>query len=94
MQHRGFIAIVFVIGCATGSVASQLVVPKARAGTTAVRWEYYCGRVAAGTLTTELNKAGEQAWELMTIAPATHTRAFGGDFEVDAFAFCAKRALP
>jgi len=93
MQHRGFIAIVFVIGCATGSVASQLVVPKARAGTTPTRWEYYCGRVEAGGLTTALKTAGAEGWELVNVVPARQGTAFA-TIEVADFTFCAKRALP
>jgi hypothetical protein len=39
MKHNGIIAIVFVVGCATGGVAAQLVVPPVRAGTSSTRWE-------------------------------------------------------
>lgn len=41
MKQRGIIAIVFVVGCATGGVAAQLVVPPVRAGTSPTQWEYH-----------------------------------------------------
>jgi hypothetical protein len=37
MKRHGFIAIVFIVGCATGGVASQFVLPPARAGTNPTR---------------------------------------------------------
>jgi hypothetical protein len=67
MQHRGFLVIIFVIGCATGGVASQLVVPAARAGTTLTRWEYLSGPLDVDTMSSVLNQAGVQGWELVTI---------------------------
>lgn len=90
MKHRGFIAIIFLIGCATGSVASHLVVPSARAGTAATRWEHVCDRFDDAVLTEQLNKAGEEGWELVSVAPAHQTLARS----VDAYTACMKRALP
>src|SRR5690348_6309430 len=59
MKHNGIIAIVFIVGCATGGVAAQLVVPPVRAGTSPTRWEYQCaeaGFIADGSLTAKLNQ--------------------------------------
>lgn len=93
MKHRGFIAIIFVIGCATGGVTSQLVIPTARAGTTPTHWEHFCGRVGTGSLTTHLNAAGAEGWELVSIAPARQETSFGNT-TVAEITFCAKRAAP
>jgi hypothetical protein len=72
MKHSAIIAIVFVIGCATGGIAAQLVVPSARAGTSPTRWEYQCAQVgsAATDVTTALNRLGAEGWELASVAPA------------------------
>jgi hypothetical protein len=92
MKHRGFIAIIFVIGCATGGVASQLVVPPARAGANPTRWEHFCGEVDPGSLTAQLNKMGAEGWELASVAQ--HHRTWSDGTSLDAFMFCSKRALP
>jgi hypothetical protein len=92
MKQRGFIVIVFVIGCATGSVAHQLVVPPARAGTTPTRWEHFCSEVDGDALTAELNKMGVEGWELASVAPHHLVGNFGTKH--DGFIFCSKRALP
>jgi hypothetical protein len=93
MKQRGFIAIVFVIGCATGGVASQLVVPPVRAGTNPPRWEYLCARIGAGSLTAQLTKMGAEGWELASAMPA-HQDTSIGETTTDAFTVCTKRALP
>ena len=92
MKHNGIIAIVFVVGCATGGVAAQLVVPPVRAGTSPTRWEYQCALVGspAADLTAGLNKLGAEGWELASLAPET----IHGGFHVEAYTLCAKRALP
>jgi len=92
MKQGGFIAIVFVIGCATGRVAGQFMVPPARAATTPTRWEYFCLRVPSGALTSTLNSAGAEGWELASVTPADAGGRFGGD--VDVFVSCSKRPLP
>ena len=88
MKHNGLIAIVFVVGCATGGVAAQLVVPPVRAGTSPTRWEYHCAGAETtddGGVTSTLNKLGAQGWELASMAPAyAHNR----------YLVCTKRALP
>jgi len=85
MKQRWFVASIFVVGCVTGSVASQLVVPPVRAGTQPVRSEYLCGSAEYGRLTATLNQLGAQGWELVT---ASHVPGLGTS------SFCAKRALP
>jgi hypothetical protein len=92
MKHRGFIALIFVIGCATGSVASHLVVPPARAGTTATRWEHLCDEVDDTVLTEKLNAAGAEGWELVSVGQHHLIGTVGTKH--DGFVFCAKRALP
>jgi hypothetical protein len=90
MKHSGIIAIVFVIGCATGGIAAQLVVPPARAGTSPTRWEYQCARVdtEVADVAANLNRLGAEGWELVSVAPATSSRGTYG------YMLCAKRALP
>jgi hypothetical protein len=92
MKHRGFIAIIFVIGCATGGVASQVIIPPVRAGTTPTRWEHLCLEADPGSLTAQLNKMGAEGWELASMAP--HHRTVGGTTDLDTFIFCSKHALP
>ena len=97
MKHNGILGIVFVIGCATGGVAAQLVVPPVRAGTSPTRWEYQCASVDAEQgeeATSPLNKLGAAGWELVSIVPAAVSgAAFRGNV-VYKYTLCAKRALP
>jgi len=91
MKHRAVLAILFLIGCATGGVASRLAVPPARAGTAAVRWEHYCSDVAPDALTDDLNKMGVEGWELVSLAP--QMKIVAGHSSDESIVFCAKRAL-
>ncbi len=94
MKQSGIIAIVFIVGCATGGVAAQLVVPPVRAGTTPTRWEYQCATVGTeGGMTSGLNRLGAEGWELVSMAPASTASAPGAS-RVEAYTLCAKRALP
>lgn len=62
-------------------MANNLVVPKARAGTTVTRWEYTC------TSETEaFNSFGAQGWELVGAA----TKSFAGLVDSK---WCFKRPL-
>jgi hypothetical protein len=88
MKHHGLIAIVFVIGCATGGVAAQLVVSPVRAGTTPTRWEYQCTGAETDDVAKTLNRFGAEGWELASMAPQ------GAGVYVRAYTLCAKRALP
>lgn len=94
MKHNGIIAIVFVVGCATGGVAAQLVVPPVRAGTAPTRWEYHCTTVGAGggRVTPTLNQLGAEGWELAGMVSQESTGAgYGG---TEGYTLCTKRALP
>jgi hypothetical protein len=83
MKQHVLIALIFVIGCATGGVASKLVVPPARADTNPTRWEYHC--VDMNDLeATKLNPLGAEGWEMVSVA--VHPRNF--------FTSCFKRAAP
>ena len=88
MKHNGIIAIVFIVGCATGGVVAQLVVPPVRAGTSPTRWEYQCaeaGFIPDGTLAANLNKLGAEGWELVSMELLGLNRMH---------VVCAKRPLP
>jgi len=102
MKQRSALALLFIVGCATGGVAAQLVVPPVRAGTSPTRWEYQCASVgtvwldademAAATKAT-LNKLGAAGWELASVAPAKWQGSQLG-YSTGAYMLCAKRALP
>ena len=93
MKHNGIIAIVFIVGCATGGVAAQLGVPPVRAGTSPTRWEYQCvgADIHVEDVTDTLNKLGAQGWEL--IGMGSRGILFGGNGSVTGY-MCANRALP
>lgn len=94
MQQRGFVAVIFLIGCATGGVASQLAVPAARAGSAAPRWEYYCAQVQRVSAQ-QLNTYGAEGWELVSLFPSHLERELvSKDLGADEFAYCFKRPLP
>jgi len=100
MTQRGWIAVIFLVGCATGSVASQLVIPPIRAGTQPQRWEYLCAQSSPETnkLTPALNNAGGAVWELVsTVAARLESEGLGSvstGLHADSYVFCFKRALP
>ncbi len=83
MKHT-FLGLVFILGCATGGVASHLVIPPARAETPAARWEYLCGQ--GDVSSKQFNQAGVQGWELAAMSVLTHNH---GDETV----FCFKRRI-
>ncbi len=95
MKRPFALSIMFIIGCATGGVASQLVVPPVRAGTNPTRWEYFCAGTKPDTMAQDLNKLGSQGWELAT-SFVSHYDALpqSGPLTADFFGFCFKRALP
>jgi len=76
----------FLVGCAASVVASQLVIPSARAGTNPQRWEYFCMYAvpqAGGRTKSDVeafNRAGAEGWELAVVATET--------------TWCFKRQLP
>jgi hypothetical protein len=93
-EAPALIAIIFLIGCATGGVTSQLVVPPARAGTSPTRWEHFCATVGPGpeAVTIALNAQGGQGWDLVSVTPNDQRTSAGAGR--DAFLVCSKRALP
>lgn len=95
MKHTGIVAVVFIVGCATGGVAAQLVIPPVHAGAAPIRWEYQCLNVPAGDggVTLTLNRYGLEGWELVSMAP-TNARPEFGVYRVDAYTLCTKRAMP
>ena len=78
-MKRSSIALVFVLGCIGGGVASRMADSPARAqGPGApTRWEYNCGTNADNKA---MNDAGAQGWELVS------TSSRGNDV-----LFCFKR---
>jgi len=73
------ISVAFVAGC----VASQFIVPPARAGTNPMRWEYACPIDTSPAWNDSsialANRMGAEGWELVTAASK---------------ALCFKRPLP
>ena len=64
------VAVVFLFGCATGGVSSQLVVPKASAqqAATLTKWQYHCDfDSSAGEWEAAANRAGSEGWELVSL---------------------------
>jgi hypothetical protein len=93
MQSRLAIAVVFVVGCVAGGAASHVTIPAARAETNPAHWEYTCieaDRTESFDFpVNELNKAGAQGWELVSMLPVK--KDLGG---YDKFGFCFKRPAP
>jgi len=81
MKHT-FLGLVFILGCATGGVAAQFVIPPARAEGLAARWEYFCGH--GDVSSAQFNQAGGQGWELAAMTVLTHNAG-------DEIVFCFKR---
>ncbi|HEY5944010.1 MAG TPA: hypothetical protein VIV40_00890 [Kofleriaceae bacterium] len=97
MKRPVTLAIIFIIGCATGGVASQLAVPPVRAGTNPTRWEYSCVASQTGKINEGLNQMGAQGWELVSGFVTRFEGVSGGGLNnqgADSYAFCFKRALP
>lgn len=96
MQQRSALALLFLLGCVSGGVAAQLVVPPVRAGTSPTRWEYACVSASTygGRVTATANKLGAEGWELVSAAPASQAKGWGDNYNTDAYMLCAKRALP
>jgi hypothetical protein len=83
MKRNLSYVLLFVFGCATGGVASQVAVPPARAGTNPARWEYSCGSLDESQLKGTMNKMGAEGWELVT-----------GSATGPSHVFCFKRPMP
>ncbi len=85
LTKTGIALAAFLAGCGASAVASQVVIPKARAGTNPARWEYLCLKAqpeldSRRTSDVEaFNRAGAEGWELAG---------------VDSAGWCFKRPLP
>jgi hypothetical protein len=97
MKRPVLTSLVFVIGCAAGGVASQVVIPPARAGTSPTRWEYLCTNVKQ-SVPEALAESGSKGWEMVSAFPSHYEQGTGAgllnDLKADAYGFCFKRALP
>jgi hypothetical protein len=63
------LTIAFLVGCITAHVASDLVVPPARAGTSPQKWEYMCVRdTDLERIQSIANKAGGEGWKMASAA--------------------------
>ncbi len=89
MSIGSVIIIVFLLGCASSSIVSQLLVPPVKANSNPTRWEYTCAIIPdwyskneekKQTAMAKINEFGSQGWE-MTETPDIHS-------------FCFKRPLP
>lgn len=67
MTKRIGIAAVFLVGCAVGGGASQLVVPKASAqqAATLTRWEHRCVEPPWTEMNQISGKFGAEGWEMV-----------------------------
>jgi hypothetical protein len=84
---------IFILGCATGGVASQLVVPQAQAGTTPARWEHWCSS-GKGNTKDLLKKSGEAGWEMVAAFATRVDRQSHEAMDIEDYAFCFKRVVP
>jgi hypothetical protein len=74
MTKRIGIAAVFLVGCAVGGGASQLVVPKASAqqAATLTKWEYACTQPGSlDELLSDAKAHGSQSWEMVGLTNST-----------------------
>ena len=90
MNRPFLLAGIFIIGCATGGVASQLVVPQARAGTTPTRWEYHCVQ-GEGMVAPTLTRIGAEGWEMTSAFASHYSHETDQDLHAAAYTFCFKR---
>jgi hypothetical protein len=85
-MHKSSLALLFLLGCVTGGVASRVTIPPARAGTNPQRWEYLC---AQNPDMKWMNEAGAAGYELVTSAAYSRINNFDDDRTV----YCLKRPL-
>lgn len=69
-RHKVLVGLVFLVGCATGGVASQVVAPPAAAATVQ-RWDYFCADDEWAGRERRLKAAGQQGWELVAFERGT-----------------------
>jgi hypothetical protein len=68
MLKNASLGVLFLFGCATGGVASHLVIPPASAGGPAGKWEHFCADLAhhrTDLQTKALQEAGNAGWEFV-----------------------------
>jgi hypothetical protein len=70
-RHKVLVGLIFLVGCATGGVASQVVAPPAAAAATVQRWDYFCDGDEWAGREQRLKAAGQQGWELVAFAKDT-----------------------
>jgi hypothetical protein len=72
MTKRISVALVFLVGCATGGAASQLVVPKATAqqAATLPTYEYHCQEYGPREIQAVANKLGGEGWKVVAVDKA------------------------
>ena len=92
MKRHLLLTSIFILGCATGGVASQLVVPPARAGTTPTRWEYYCVQ-GAGLHIPSLTAIGAEGWDMTSAFASHYSHETDQDLHAAAYTFCFKRPV-
>jgi len=83
MKRSVQLAVLFLVGCATGGVASRIAIPPARAGTSVQQWEYTCLKNAD---TSTMNSAGREGWEMLSSMPVQGAGGITNDFW-----YCFKR---
>lgn len=82
-MKTALVIVVFLVGCVTGGVASQVVAPPARAGADHQKWEYWCFGANprdSEDIQEKSNSAGPQGWEMATatggVGPGNTTYCF------------------
>jgi hypothetical protein len=90
MKHVAIASIVFVVGCAVGGAASQFVVPAARAGSDAPKWEYNCGFNATKA---QLDEAGVQGWDLVSTTVVEEKHLGTVESQAIKVQYCFKRPM-
>ncbi len=69
MTKRIGVIAVFLVGCATGGAASQLMVPKASAqqAATLPKYEYHCQEYKPREIEPVANKLGGEGWKVIAV---------------------------
>ena len=75
MSKRGFgVVLVFLVGCAVGGGASQLVPPASAQQYAGQKWDYYCFEESrADDVQPKAKTAGAFGWELAAVQYAVPT---------------------
>ncbi len=82
------VALAFLAGCLT---TAALNVPRARAEAGLARWEHWCVDVDGVPKNTDLEKAGAEGWELVTMSFRPPLVNNGASFGGGATLLCFKR---